>query len=144
MTYEEAEDLVTRFEQGSYPAASFSHYAHVVMALWYTYHQPLAQARASIKDGLRRYLVAIGVPQTEDAGYHETVTELFFQLIVQYQLRFPERDFAALLAGLERQPFLEKHFTRRYYDDARLMSREARASFLAPERAPLLGCEFRP
>jgi len=138
MTYRDAKQLVEGFENGTLPAAEWTHKAHFVMALWYTFYFPVADARRRIKEGIKVYNVATGGRNTEDSGYHETITELYIRTIVHYQLSFAGHyDFQTLLDNLEGQPFLERNFPFNFYSKEFLMSREARKNWVEPDIRPL-------
>lgn len=108
------------------------------MALWYIYHHPIAEARALIKDGIKRYNVSQGGKNTGDSGYHETITELYIRLIVLYQLQFSDPgDLEALLTQLESQPFVQRDFPFQFYSKELLLSREARIRWVEPDLKPL-------
>lgn len=130
--------MVQGFEKGTLPTTEWTHKAHFVMALWYTVHFPIAEARTRIKKGIKVYNVATGGRNTEDSGYHETITELYIRTIVQYQLSFAgQYDFRTLLDSLEAQPFLERNFPFHFYSKELLMSREARKKWVEPDICPL-------
>ncbi len=139
MIYEEAKKLVQGFEDGSFPAKDWTHKAHFVMALWYLYHEPLHKARRLIKEGIKKFNVLNGGKNTDDSGYHETITEFYIQVLVLYRLTFAvEDDLEALLRQLDLQPFLEREYPFHFYTKDLLMSREARKKWVAPDLQPLL------
>ena len=71
MSSKEAEQLIKGFEGGTWPSGKWTHFAHFVMALWYTYYYPIAEARKLIKHGIKKYNEAVGGKNTEGSGYHE-------------------------------------------------------------------------
>ncbi|MEM9671670.1 MAG: hypothetical protein AAF992_03700 [Bacteroidota bacterium] len=142
MTYQEVQNLVTEFEQGTYPVAKWDHRAYVLMALWYTYHEPLPQARKIIKEGIKHYNVSVGGKNTHSSGYHETLTELYIRVIAQYHLMFDDNDFNARVDFLDDQPFLDRSFPLRYYRKDLLMSKRARKQWIPPNLKPLVNLEF--
>lgn len=134
----EAGELVNGFENGTLPKEKWTHEAHFVMALWYTYHRPLQQARKLIKEGIKNYNLSVGGKNTDDSGYHETITELYIQIIVQYQLSFTNNyDFDFLLEQLFDQEFLNKEFPFKYYTKEWLLSKKARKQWVEPDRKDL-------
>ncbi|WP_416864513.1 MAG: hypothetical protein ACMVP2_18150 [Imperialibacter sp.] len=138
MGSKEAEQLVKGFEEGTWPSSGWTHFAHFVMALWYTYHHPIAEARKLIKEGIKKYNEAVGGKNTEDSGYHETITELYIQIIIGYLSSLTgEYDFDVLLSNLEAQPFIQKDFPFRFYTKKLLMSREARVGWVEPDVRPI-------
>jgi hypothetical protein len=87
MTIEQAKDLVTQFEECSLPKERWTHEAHFVMALWYCSHQPVPVALQSIRNGIKKYNVSVGGANTDDAGYHETITVFYTRIIINYLLK---------------------------------------------------------
>ena len=134
MTAEQAKELVTQFETCSLPKEKWTHEALFVMALWYCSHQPIAVAMQSIKDGIKKYNTSVGGANTEDSGYHETITVFYTRIIVDYLLKNNSRQqFEHKLAGLFQQSFLAKDFPLQYYSKTLLMSREARRGWIPPD-----------
>lgn len=145
MKYSEAKILVAGFEDGTYPAKEWTHKAHFVMALWYTFHEPLFKAKKLIKEGIKKYNVLNGGKNTDDSGYHETITEFYIRLIVQFQLEHAdEHDFEQLLIALDKQEFMEKDFPLRFYSKELLMSKDARKKWVAPDRAAVSALTYAP
>ncbi|MDH5475595.1 MAG: hypothetical protein OEX22_07905 [Cyclobacteriaceae bacterium] len=138
MTVEKIEKMVLGFENGSFPKEKWTHIAHFEMALWYTYHEPIHTAKKLIKEGIKKYNIAVGGKNTPSEGYHETLTELYIQLIIRYQLSFKnEYDFETLLKGLYHQSFLDKNHLFQWYTKEKLMSKEARLNWVEPDLKPI-------
>ena len=134
MTAEQARDLVAQFETCSLPKEKWTHEAHFVMALWYCSHQPLPLAMQSIRNGIKKYNVSVGGANTDDSGYHETITVFYVQTIINYLLKKDAtQNFEHKLAGLFHQPFLAKDFLLQYYSKNLLMSKDARTLWIAPD-----------
>lgn len=138
MTATEAKELVHRFETGQLPKEKWTHEAHFVMALWYCSHQPLPVAIQSIKEGIKRYNINIGGFNTDDSGYHETITVFYTRVIIDYLLQDdPFRSFEEKLPSFLQQSFLLKDFPLRYYTKELLMSKDARKKWMPPDIQPL-------
>jgi hypothetical protein len=138
MTAAEAKELVHQFENCQLPKEKWTHEAHFVMALWYCCQQPLPLAVESIKEGIKKYNVSIGGQNTDHSGYHETITVFYTRLIINYVLQTnTTNQFESKLDGLWQQEFLRKDFPFKYYSKERLMSKEARMDWIAPDIQPL-------
>ena len=138
MTLNEAKELINQFEGCKLPKEKWTHEAHFVMALWYCSHQPLPIAIQSIKEGIKRYNISVGGANTDDAGYHETITVFYTKLIINYILQGdPCHPFENRLTGLLQQSFLLKEFPLRYYTRELLMSKNARKNWTPPDIQPL-------
>ena len=126
--------MIRDFELGKYPKEKWTHQAHFVMAFWYCYHQPLPQAIRSIKDGIRHYNVCVGGQNTEDSGYHETITVFYTREVVRFLSHSSSlEDVDQLLENLLEQPFLKKDYLSNFYTRETLMGREARARWVEPD-----------
>jgi hypothetical protein len=134
MTFEQAKELVAQFETCSLPKEKWTHEAHFVMALWYCSHQPLPLAMQSIRNGIKKYNVSVGGANTDDSGYHETITVFYTRIIINYLLKKDTtQNFEYKLGGLFQQPFLAKDFLLQYYSKNLLMSKDARKLWIAPD-----------
>ncbi len=134
MTVAEASKLVQGFEDGTYPASSWTHHAHFVMALWYVYHHPLPEAQRCIKEGIKKYNIMTGGKNTDEAGYHETITEFYIRTIVQYLLsNIENNDLGMLLRQLDKQDFVQKQYPYKFYKKETLMSKRARREWVEPD-----------
>jgi hypothetical protein len=58
----------------SLPKAEWTHAGHFAAALWLLRHEPEAVVRRRMPPMIRAYNEATGVPNTDDGGYHETIT----------------------------------------------------------------------
>ncbi len=135
MKSEEAEKLIAEFEKGTLPKEKWTHHAHFVMALWYCYHLPLPVAVARIKDGIKQYNIAIGGVNTDDAGYHETITLFYIYAINHYIVHaIDKNNLDKLLADLNVQPFVAKDFPLQFYSSELLMSSRARKGWIHPDK----------
>ena len=134
MTVEQAKELVAQFETCSLPKEKWTHEAHFVMALWYCSHQPIPLAIQSIRDGIKKFNVSVGGANTDDSGYHETITIFYTRIIINYLLKKDTtQNFEQKLASLFQQPFLAKDFPLQYYSKNLLMSKDARRQWIAPD-----------
>src|SRR5262245_10447988 len=81
MKNSEITELINRFEAGSLLENEWHHREHLLMALWYLSHFDELTAIMKIKVGILKYNVIYGVPQTDERGYHETITMFFVHLV---------------------------------------------------------------
>lgn len=78
--------FVDAWERGVLPASEWTHAAHVAVGACYAVRHGAA-ALAHTRAGILRYNAAVGTPNTDTRGYHETLT------------RFWAGTIAALVAG---------------------------------------------
>ena len=135
MNYLESEEALTAFvaafEDGSFPGALWKHGEHVVLASCYLYAMPLSEAEDRARERIRAYNEAQGGKNTEDAGYHETLTIFWLQVIDKALDRSQPR--AAAARAIADRFTSQRDLYRAYYSFDLLTSREARARFIAPD-----------
>jgi hypothetical protein len=135
MKWEKAAWLVDQFEKGSLPKEEWTHHAHFVVAFWYCTQYPLPQAIQKITLGIKAYNIAVGNKNTDDAGYHETITLFYTNIISGYLITTKVFDLTDdVLTDFLQQPFLAKDFIHQFYSTALLTSKQARQHWIAPDR----------
>lgn len=119
-------------ENCTFPGADFHHREHVRLAWVYLLRFGAEAAERRIEETIRRYAAAQGATQK----YHHTITLAWMRLVEAALEASPEEGefpaFAAAHPELFQAEALERHYTK-----ARLRTEEARAGFVAPDRAPL-------
>lgn len=138
---ETVESVLRGFWAGSLDVAAFGHPAHLIVVadLWLS-ERTEAAVMARMRDGIGAYFQARGLVATPEQGYHETLTRAWVRLVGAW---LHEQGFMArttndvarpllLESGLAKQSLLHDH-----YSPERLASPDARAGWVAPDRAPL-------
>jgi hypothetical protein len=124
-------DLVRGFENGTWPVKEWTHAHHLILAASYVLDGDDALERLRV--GIPRYNVSQGGANTEDSGYHETLTCFWYRIIRGFIDQLP--------AGLSRAQVVQsvvdeyapqRDLFRRYYDFDVVKSREARAVWIPP------------
>ena len=120
------------FESCSLERDDWDHRAHVRLAWLYLREVGLDEAITRMKDGIYRY--DEGTDQL--CNYHETMTRFWMVRVAQDLASAPEgEDFEAFLA---RCPHLgNKRLILQYYSQPRVITDEARDTFVEPDLKPL-------
>lgn len=122
------------FEAGVLPKEQFGHRAHLAVAACYLLTHSDDEAYRLVRKNIRAYNEAVGGKNTEDAGYHETIT-IFWLRVVRRALPEGAGRLEAVRGVVER--FGERRdLFREYYSFDVLKSREARRGWVAPDRQP--------
>ncbi len=127
------EDFLTAFENGTWPAAQFHHSHHLAVAACYLLDSTDPMER--LRKNIRFYNVSQGGENTENRGYHETITRFWVEVVKRYMASLPEG-----LPRLETARLVVAEFSPRrelfcdYYDFDVIKSREARAVWVPPQR----------
>jgi len=121
----------------SLPKPEWTHAAHFAAALWILRHRA-EPAEAVLRAAIPAYNSATGVPNTDDSGYHETIT---LASVAAARARLAEHEpgaplhlvLDAVMAGpLGRSDWLLAHWSK-----GRLFSVEARRGWIEPNLEPL-------
>lgn len=129
-----------RFEDHSLPHAEWTHRAHLKVAYLYLCQLPYPEALERLRAGIKAYNAAHGIQDTPTGGYHETLTQVWLQLVHTTLRQFGPAETADAFfdaqtqLGSKRTPLL-------FYSRDRLMSAEAKHGFIPPDLAPLPQCQ---
>ena len=130
------DELLAAFEGLTLPFDQWTHRAHVRVAYLYTSRSDSASAIERMRAGVKAYNAANQVPEAIDRGYHETTTVAFMRLIhaaVSIHGLAPSSE-----AFCDRHPeLLMKRVLLKFYTRGRIMSAEAKGTFIEPDLAPL-------
>jgi len=130
----EIDAVVRGFQWCTLPRERWTHAAHLTVALWYHLRMPWPHAEKLIRSGIKRFNAAHGIVTTPTGGYHETMTLFWISLVRLYldAVATEKLSVLTLFNGLiERCGRRELPFE--YYSRERLMSAEARASWVEPD-----------
>jgi hypothetical protein len=130
------EEHLRRFEDWSFPLDQWNRRAHLKVAYLYLRRFSFDEALSRMRNGIQAYNAAHGIVDSPTGGYHETTTCAWLQLVHVALCQFGPADSAD--AFLDAQTQLgEKRVLLWFYSRDRLMSPEAKATFVAPDLAPL-------
>ena len=131
------QQFVEAWKAGRLPKPAWTHAAHVAMAAYFAFDHAADATFAIMKAGILHHNTSVGTPNTEDNGYHETLTRFWASEIGGFVRcgRFTSRLEAVRAAvaafGEDRERF------RRFYSFDVVRDRRARREWVAPDREPL-------
>ena len=119
-------DLVSMFSTQTLPTSAWNHQMHIIVGLWYNFNYDFDEALELVKAKIKAYNFAVGTKNTDDAGYHETLTIFWMILTKSYLLRNPEFDLWKACNHFLNSDYAHKNYSLTYYSKEVLFSREAR------------------
>ena len=132
------DDLGARFEACEIPAKEWTHAAHMVVGLWHVHRYGADEALMRLRSGIRRLNESHGGVNSATNGYHETITAAYVQLLAEYLEVTPtDMSLSMRAIGLLGSPLVAKDVLVTFYSLERLMSTEARAGWIDPDRGPV-------
>src|SRR4030088_792426 len=137
----ESEALLQRFVEawkaGKLPKAEWTHAAHVAMAAYFAFDHAADATFAIMKAGILHHNTSVGTPNTEDHGYHETLTRFWSSEIGEFirsghfMSRLEAVRAAVSVFGGDRDRF------RLFYSFDVVRGRGARQQWEPPDREPV-------
>lgn len=130
------QSFVEAWKAGNLPKPAWTHAAHVAMAAYFAFDHAAEATFAIMKSGIRHHNTSVGTPNTEDSGYHETLTRFWSSEIGEFVRagRFSSRFDAVCAAvsafGEDRERF------RKFYSFDVVRDRRARREWVAPDCNP--------
>lgn len=132
-TFREIESLIQAFENCTLSRNEWTHQAHLIVALWYLTSHLQADAINCIRTRIKNYNNVSGIETTKNSGYHETLTLFWIKIVSQYlTAKGKNSSFVDLANGLI-QYGSSPRLPLEYYSGDRLMSWEARQSWIEPD-----------
>jgi hypothetical protein len=129
--------LADAFRDRTLPKAGWTHDAHLRVGLWHLLRSGPDEAMDRLRDGIQRYNVATGVPNTDTGGYHETITRFYVEVIARFLASADRTRPADELADELVRAWGDKELPLRYWSRERLFSVEARRGWVEPDVQPL-------
>ena len=128
-------EFIGQFEQGTLPKPIWTHGAHLAVGTWYLMTLPEETAVEQVRTGIRHYNDCVGTANTQDSGYHETLTLFWLRMIGQF-LRGKGNGWCKLEAvrAVVEEFGSRRDLFKKYYSFDVVASREARAGWIAPDR----------
>jgi hypothetical protein len=130
-------NFVSEWELHALPKEQWTHAAHVAVCAFYTVEHGHTHALRRMREGIPLYNSAVGGQNTEDSGYHETLTCLWAQIIADFMAT---QQFATSFAAVEATVLRyaqERKLHEAFYSYNIVADRRARREWVPPDKSPL-------
>ena len=125
--------LARRFIDHSLPKEAWTHGAHFATAIWLMASQDYDVAH-DMPDMIRTFNVAKGGVNTDDEGYHETITQASIRAAhVQFEAAGADKSFFEIVDDILSGPFGRSDWLFDYWTKLVLFSPEARRVWFEPD-----------
>ena len=136
------EDEIIRIGEGLFaktlPRTDWTHAAHFAAALWLMRYHPELDAAETLPGLIRAYNESVGRVNDETGGYHETITLASLRaargILDAYP---PDMPIYRIVNALMATNLADPNWLLEYWSRERLMSVEARRTWLEPDLKPL-------
>jgi hypothetical protein len=125
--------FIHEFEACTLAKPRWTHQAHLLVGMWYLSRHSPEEALTIVRRRIRAYNEAVGTPNTDSGGYHETLTRFYLNAIAAHMARYPVESLPDSLALLLKTPPARSSWPLKFYSRERLFSVEARRAWLEPD-----------
>ena len=130
------EQFIAGWKLGTLPKRFWTHAVHVGVAAYFAFEENHERTFAILRDGIRHYNTCVGTANTEESGYHETLTG-FWAAEVGGLVR--SGNFASRLDAVRAAVSAfgeDKYRFRLFYSFDVVASRRARREWIEPDLNP--------
>jgi hypothetical protein len=120
----------------TFPGANFHHREHLVTTVYLLWTFPQRDWRGHLPALIRRYNESQGGVNSDTAGYHETITMFYIDLVGKVLDLNPHLDLVHSCRQVLNGPASDKDLVLRYYSRELLFSSEARKRWVEPDLVP--------
>jgi flavin reductase (DIM6/NTAB) family NADH-FMN oxidoreductase RutF len=133
------EEFLRLWESGTLPRSSWTHGAHVAVAACYAFDRPPETAFQMTKSGILHFNVCVGSANTQDSGYHETLTRFWAGIVSGFVRAGEFRSRLEAVRNAVRQFGEDRDRHRLYYSFDIVRDHRARREWVQPDREPVPG-----
>lgn len=121
----------------SLPEPEWTHQAHLAATVYLLLERPGLDLDRLLPGIIWRYNAAVGTPNSDQRGYHETITRFYLAAVRAFLARVPPDGTGATVTRLARSSFGQRGFALRFWRPETLRSVEARRVWVEPDLRPL-------
>ncbi len=129
---EQITELIQRFEAGVLPRTEWTHEAHLVMGVAYVLEYPFEKAMERAREHIIAHNEAVGTRNTQEEGYHETITRFWLIMIKMFLVRTTTTSVDEAVNLFLQSRNADKSVPLNYYSKQELFSTWARTEWVPP------------
>jgi hypothetical protein len=136
MEINDIEMLVLQFEHRTLPKSEWTHEAHLIVAFWYSWHFDDAMAFEKMKSNIITYNRSVGTENTDNSGYHETITIFWLRWIRDFLNKHSFENIEDACEQFLNSESASKDILLKYYSKKVLFSKKARLEWVESDLYP--------
>lgn len=117
----------------SLPRSAWTHEAHLAACAWLMIERPDIHPESDLPQIIRAYNCAVGTANTDSAGYHETLTQLYIVSVRDFLNRCAQQGLLAQVNALLASDIAARDWPLRFYSRELLFSVAARRGWIEPD-----------
>ncbi len=133
------DELASAFIARTLPKAEWTHEAHLRVGTWHVVHHGRDEAMVLLRERIARYNESVGGVNTDQDGYHDTITWFYVAMIADHLGRADRSRGVEALADEVFAALGDRQLPYQYYSKDHLMSVAARRGIVEPDLRELPG-----
>jgi hypothetical protein len=129
--------VVAGFRARRLPVEQWTHQAHLAVGLWHVAEHGEQAAKPLLREGIWRYNEAVGTPNSDTRGYHDTVTLYYVWAAARFLETRPPGTLVDRVNAFVESRLGSKDGIFTFWSRDLLFSVEARRAWTAPDLGPL-------
>lgn len=131
----EFDHIIEGFRAKTLPAKEWTHEAHLIAGLWHVANFDYEEALLRMRENIKTYNEASGGQNTDSSGYHESITVFWVWLLNEFWKRnsTDNKSFEQVCNAFLTSKYCDRAAAFTFYTCEKLLSREARLTFVAPD-----------
>lgn len=130
--------IAAQFSEKTLPKSEWTHLAHLAVAFAeldseQEFEKTLDSLRRKIKD----YNLSVGTPNSDDSGYHETLTVFWLAVVKGFHSENSPRTSEEMYRKFIGTPYASPNLPSLFYSKDLLFSTQARHHWVDPDLRPL-------
>lgn len=130
--------IASQFSEKSLPKSEWTHLAHLAVAFAeLDSEQEFEKTLDSLRRKIKAYNLSVGTPNSDDSGYHETLTVFWLRVVLAFHSENSPCTSEELYRKFIGTSFALPNLPSLFYSKELLFSRQARHHWVNPDLLPL-------
>ena len=129
--------LILEFNNRTLKTENWTHQAHIIVAMWHTMNFDFNTAVILMRDKIKAYNTSVGTQNSDNSGYHETLTIFWMNLAKSFLLANDSLQFEESCNAFLKSSKASKGYSLNYYSKEILFSKKARKEYIKPDLKPI-------
>ena len=132
------DSITSQFINKTLPKAEWTHHAHIAVAFAYLEkYKTIEETVPHVRADISAYNLSVGTANTDDSGYHETITVFWVSAAHAYLAETGQNDPNSAYTAFIQSDCAKSDFPFEFYSRELLFSVRARHKWVEPDLLPL-------
>ena len=130
--------ITSQFKSKTFPKEHWTHNAHFAVAfVQLDKLKNQEQTLDYLRKGIKEYNLSVGTDNTENSGYHETLTVFWLKAVYEYYNSSQHKTIEEIYNNFSKTILASAKFPTKFYSKELLFSKKARQTWTKPDLLPI-------